>query len=72
MLGATQLDFNLSVLIDAEGRRNVPRHLAFRTAGCARIHFSMRHLDLTVIVLYLIAITWFGARFRTSQKTLKD
>ena len=32
----------------------------------------MRALDLTVIVLYLIGITWFGARFRESQKTLKD
>lgn len=32
----------------------------------------MRYLDLGVIVLYLIGITWFGARFRESQKTLKD
>lgn len=28
--------------------------------------------DLCVIVIYLIGITWFGARFRDSQKTLKD
>ena len=33
---------------------------------------GMRYLDLGVILLYLIGITWFGARFRTSQKTLKD
>ncbi len=32
----------------------------------------MRYLDLGVIVVYLIGITWFGARFRESQKTLKD
>ncbi len=32
----------------------------------------MRTLDLTVIVLYLVGITWFGARFREGQKTLKD
>ena len=32
----------------------------------------MRYLDLAVVVLYLIGITWFGARFRHSQKTLKD
>ncbi len=32
----------------------------------------MRHFDLLVILLYLIGITWFGSRFRTSQKTLKD
>lgn len=32
----------------------------------------MRWLDLGVIVLYLAGITWFGARFRHSQRTLKD
>ena len=32
----------------------------------------MRILDLSVIVAYLIAITWFGARFRDSQQSLKD
>lgn len=32
----------------------------------------MRWLDLGVIVVYLVAITWFGARFRSSQKTLRD
>jgi SSS family transporter len=32
----------------------------------------LRALDLTVIVLYLAGVTWFGARFRGSQKTLKD
>jgi len=32
----------------------------------------MRWLDLSVIALYLAGITWFGARFRKSQHTLKD
>ena len=32
----------------------------------------MRWIDLGVIVLYLAAITWFGAQFRTGQNTLKD
>lgn len=32
----------------------------------------MRWVDLGVIVLYLIGITLFGARFKDSQKTLKD
>ncbi len=32
----------------------------------------MRYFDLGIIVLYLIGITWFGARFKESQKSLKD
>ena len=32
----------------------------------------MRFLDLGVILVYLIAITWFGSRFRSGQKSLKD
>lgn len=32
----------------------------------------MRYFDLGVILVYLIGITWFGAQFRKSQKTLKD
>jgi SSS family transporter len=32
----------------------------------------MRYADLAVIASYLIFITWFGARFKDSQKTLKD
>jgi SSS family solute:Na+ symporter len=33
----------------------------------------MRHLlDLAVILTYLIGITWFGARFRRGQKSLRD
>jgi SSS family solute:Na+ symporter len=31
-----------------------------------------RWIDLTVIAAYLVAITWFGARFRNSQHSLKD
>jgi len=33
---------------------------------------SMRYLDLAVILAYLAGITWFGARFRTRQKSLRD
>lgn len=33
---------------------------------------TMRTADLAVILLYLIGITWFGARFKESQKSLKD
>jgi SSS family solute:Na+ symporter len=32
----------------------------------------MRYIDLGVILVYLIAITWFGARFRSGQKSLRD
>ncbi len=32
----------------------------------------MRLADLSVIAVYLLFITWFGARFKESQKTLKD
>src|SRR5579862_1653823 len=32
----------------------------------------MHSVDLAVILIYLIAITWFGARFRKSQRNLKD
>jgi SSS family transporter len=32
----------------------------------------MRYVDLAVLVVYLIGITWFGARFRKSQRTLRD
>ncbi len=34
--------------------------------------FSVRHLDLSLIAVYLAGITWFGAQFRRRQKTLKD
>jgi SSS family solute:Na+ symporter len=32
----------------------------------------MRFLDLAVILAYLAGITWFGARFRRNQKSLRD
>jgi solute:Na+ symporter, SSS family len=32
----------------------------------------MRVFDLTTIAVYLVAITWFGAHFRKSQRNLKD
>src|SRR5579883_2727402 len=36
------------------------------------IHLSMRLADLAVMAAYLVLITWFGAQFKTKQKTLKD
>ncbi len=32
----------------------------------------MRYFDLAVILAYLAGITWFGARFRSGQKSLRD
>src|SRR3954453_7551147 len=32
----------------------------------------MRYLDLAVILIYLVGITWFGSRFRAKERTLKD
>ena len=32
----------------------------------------VRPFDLAIIAVYLAGVTWFGARFRNSQKTLKD
>lgn len=32
----------------------------------------MRYFDLGIIAIYLVGITWFGAQFRSSQKSLKD
>lgn len=32
----------------------------------------VRSFDLAVIAVYLAAVTWFGARFRSGQHTLKD
>src|SRR5580693_5650742 len=32
----------------------------------------MRYVDLAVILVYLVGITWFGARFRSGQKSLRD
>lgn len=43
-----------------------PRH------AYAKIRFFMRAIDLGVIALYLVGITWFGAQFRKSQHSLRD
>ncbi|MBZ5623252.1 MAG: sodium:solute symporter [Acidobacteriia bacterium] len=32
----------------------------------------MRYVDLAVILIYLIGITWFGARFGRGQRSLRD
>ena len=33
---------------------------------------GLRSIDLAVIAAYLLAITWFGSRFKDKQRTLKD
>ena len=38
----------------------------------AIIRFLMRFFDWGTIAIYLLAITWFGARFRKTQHSLKD
>jgi SSS family transporter len=38
----------------------------------AIIPLPMRRVDLGVILAYLIFITWFGARFKKTQRSLKD
>lgn len=32
----------------------------------------MRYFDLGVILVYLVGITWFGSRFKSSQRSLRD
>ncbi len=32
----------------------------------------MHYIDFAVILAYLVGITWFGSRFRSGQKNLKD
>jgi SSS family solute:Na+ symporter len=32
----------------------------------------LRFFDIAVIIVYLAGVTWFGARFKESQKSLKD
>jgi SSS family solute:Na+ symporter len=32
----------------------------------------MRYIDLGIIIAYLAGVTWLGAHFRTSQKSLRD
>ena len=43
-----------------------------RQRACYNFAGPVRPLDLAIIVLYLAGVTWFGARFGSSQKTLKD
>jgi len=38
----------------------------------AMIRLRMRAADIGVIIAYLVFITWFGARFKESQRSLKD
>jgi SSS family solute:Na+ symporter len=42
------------------------------TCRVVTIAQALRPIDLAVIIAYLAGVTWFGARFRNSQKSLKD
>ncbi len=44
----------------------------FPGGAYATIRHFMRTVDLGVIVLYLVGITWFGAQFRKGQHSLRD
>jgi solute:Na+ symporter, SSS family len=50
--------------------------LAGSTAGASVLHAIilefMRSLDLAVIAIYLLGITWLGSRFKQQHATLKD
>src|SRR4029077_17691045 len=43
---------------------------AQRTCGLTSVGFSA--IDYAVLAVYLIGITWFGSRFRKSQRSVKD
>src|SRR5581483_870738 len=66
--------------LDTASRRQVsPARAATRRVRRAREaafaypeQLPMRWLDFGVIAAYLVGITWFGARFRRSQASLKD
>ena len=55
-----------------KGTQTHPGMLQFQGLASGRIPLAPRYFDLGIIVVYLIAITLFGARFRSSQKSLKD
>src|SRR5690242_9776829 len=50
----------------------VPNHKSYQIKGMLEVARCMRYIDLAVIVTYLLAITWFGTRFRSGQKNLRD
>ena len=49
----------------------VPQPKSYQINGMLEVAV-MRFLDLGVILAYLLGITWFGARFRRNQKSLRD
>ncbi len=61
MLGVKTCSFYLAVT-------SLSRYTRVR----AMIPTSMRVVDLLVIAAYLLFITWFGAQFKETQRTLKD
>src|SRR5471032_907937 len=47
-------------------------HARAGTTACYNRASPLRTLDLAVIFVYLAGVTWFGARFKEKQKSLKD
>src|SRR5436309_8673701 len=58
--------------IDASSAKLVPECVFPHIRERVLSSLSMRIADLAVIAAYLIFITWFGAQFKESQKSLKD
>ena len=57
--------------MDAGASPLVPQHKSYQINGMLEVAV-MRYLDLGVILAYLVVSTWFGARFRHRQKSLRD
>jgi solute:Na+ symporter, SSS family len=53
-------------------RRLQPRLAAPQRFIVTIAPIPLRLIDLAVIIAYLAGVTWFGARFRKEQRTLKD
>jgi SSS family transporter len=49
-----------------------PRRMTYGEARLLQSRKRVRAIDSAVIVIYLAGVTWFGARFRSSQNSLKD
>src|ERR1700691_3264428 len=56
---------------DHKRRWSVPRQPKQRDHGILSVCL-MRWADLAIIAAYLAGITWFGAHFRASQRSLRD
>ncbi len=58
--------------LDSTPTRQVPNSKSYQINAILEVISLMRYIDLGVILIYLAGITWFGARFRSGQKSLRD